>query len=66
MQAAKNWCDGERVKKLGILMSSKQGLGASLRWEKYNETRTGHEIKGLHRNLDAETFTSLNLDTEAC
>jgi hypothetical protein len=26
MQAAKNWCDGERVKKLGILMSSKQGL----------------------------------------
>jgi hypothetical protein len=25
MQAAKNWCDGERVKKLRILMSSKQG-----------------------------------------
>jgi hypothetical protein len=26
MQAVKNWCDGERVKKLGILMSSKQGV----------------------------------------
>ena len=26
MQAAKNWCDGERVKKLGIWMASKQGL----------------------------------------
>jgi hypothetical protein len=27
MQAAKNWCDGERVKKLGILRGTKQGLG---------------------------------------
>ena len=27
MQAAKNWCDGERVKKLGILKGTKQGLG---------------------------------------
>jgi len=26
MQTAKNWCDGERVKKLGILWLSKQGL----------------------------------------
>jgi hypothetical protein len=25
MQAAKNWCDGERVKKLGILRWTKQG-----------------------------------------
>ena len=39
-------------------------LGASIRGKKYNETRIGPEIKGLHRNLDAETFTSLNLDTE--
>ena len=30
MQAAKNWCDGERVKKLGIWGSSKQGLGKLL------------------------------------
>ena len=28
MQAAKNWCDGERVKKLGIWDASKQGLGS--------------------------------------
>ena len=26
MQTTKNWCDGERVKKLGILRVSKQGL----------------------------------------
>ena len=29
MQAAKNWCDGERVKKLGIWDASKQGLRQS-------------------------------------
>ena len=27
MYASKNWCDGERVKKLEILRQSKQGLG---------------------------------------
>jgi len=30
MQTAKNWCDGERVKKLGILSVSKQG--PSIQW----------------------------------
>ena len=29
MHASKNWCDGERVKKLGILRQSKQGLKLS-------------------------------------
>ena len=29
MQAAKNWCDEEKVKKLGIWMASKQGDGSS-------------------------------------
>jgi hypothetical protein len=26
MQAVKNWCDGERVKKLGTLRQTKQGV----------------------------------------
>jgi hypothetical protein len=30
MQTAKNWCDGERVKKLGILRWSKHGLNKAL------------------------------------
>jgi hypothetical protein len=30
MQAVKNWCDGERVKKLGTLRQTKQGADASL------------------------------------
>jgi hypothetical protein len=29
MQAVKNWCDGERVKKLGTLRQTKQGAGLS-------------------------------------
>ena len=27
MHVSKNWCDVKKVKKLGILMGSKQGLG---------------------------------------
>ena len=37
MQAAKNWCDKERVKKLGIWRWSKQGHGASVEFPKSHQ-----------------------------
>jgi len=38
MQTAKNWCDGERVKKLGILRVSKQGLAKNfLQWRRHED-----------------------------
>jgi hypothetical protein len=35
MQAVKNWCDGERVKKLGTLRQTKQGIILDVQsWQK--------------------------------
>jgi hypothetical protein len=38
MQAAKNWCDGERVKKLGILRRTKQGPDGVHKCDVYQST----------------------------